>query len=122
MTILAIATLAIIIAQQGQDTTYARLIREATTDERFLPASVATIPLNDAIPSPLNFFGTIAGAEGVTHRSAEIYAYMRAVADASPRVAVEAVGTTEGGRAPYERADKQEKVPEGREEGNQHRN
>ena len=98
MTILAIATLAIIIAQQGQDTTYARLIREATTDERFLPASVATIPLNDAIPSPLNFFGTIAGAEGVTHRSAEIYAYMRAVADASPRVTVEVVGTTEGGR------------------------
>ncbi len=39
-------------AQQPTDTTYARLVREATTDPHFLPASVATVPLSTTIPSP----------------------------------------------------------------------
>ena len=82
----------------GLDTTYARLVRQATSDSRFLPATVATLPASASVPSPLRHFGTIIGAPGVMHRTAEIYGYFRALAAASPRVRVETIGTTEEGR------------------------
>ncbi len=85
-------------AQQATDTAYARLVREATTDPRFLPASVASLPLIPGIPSPLRHLGTIVGAPGVMHHTGEIYGYFRALAEASPRVRVETVGTSEQGR------------------------
>ena len=85
-------------AQRAPDTAYARLIREATTDPHFLPASVATLPLSATIPSPLKYFGTIAGAPGIMHHAAEIYGYFRALARATPRVRVETIGATEEGR------------------------
>ncbi len=80
------------------DTAYERLIREATTDKRFLPASVVPIPYHPTIPSPLDHFGTISGAPGVMHRAGTLYAYYRALGDASPRVSVETIGRTEEGR------------------------
>ena len=83
---------------QQLDTAYARQIREYTTDPRFLPRSVATLPASATIPSPLAYFHTIAGAPGVMHHAAEVYAYLRALAQATPRVRVEPVGTTEEGR------------------------
>ncbi|HMA39092.1 MAG TPA: M14 family zinc carboxypeptidase [Gemmatimonadales bacterium] len=84
-------------AQQTADTTFARLVREYTTDPRFLPASVAALPLSTTIPSPQRHFGTIAGAPGVMHHSEEVYGYFRALAAATPRVRVETVGKTEQG-------------------------
>lgn len=83
---------------QARDTTSERMIREATTDTRFLPASVAALPDHPTIPSPRDHFGVIAGAPGVMHRTAELYGYYRALAQASPRVRVETVGTTDEGR------------------------
>ena len=80
------------------DTEYGRLIAEYTTDSLFLPASVSTLPDHPVIPSPKDHFGTIAGAPGVMHRSAELYDYYRAVAAATPRVRVETVGRSEEGR------------------------
>lgn len=80
------------------DTTYARLVREATSDPKFLPSSVATLPFNAAVPSPRAHFGTIAGAPGVMHHTAELYGYFRALARATPNVRVETLGTTEEGR------------------------
>lgn len=80
------------------DTDYGRLIVEYTTDSLFLPASVSTLPDHPVIPSPKDHFGTIAGAPGVMHRSAELYDYYRAVAAATPRVRVETVGRSEEGR------------------------
>jgi hypothetical protein len=94
-------TLTLLLAagvQQAPDTAYARMVREATTDERFLPASVATIPLSETVPSPLDHFGVIAGAPGVAHPTAESYGYLRTLAAASPRVAVQTVGSSLGGR------------------------
>jgi hypothetical protein len=85
-------------AAHGLDTTYARLVREATSDSRFLPPTVATLPASASVPSPRRHFGTIVGAPGVMHRTAEIYAYFRALAAATPRVRVETIGTTEEGR------------------------
>ncbi|MBX6362872.1 MAG: peptidase [Gemmatimonadetes bacterium] len=85
-------------AQQAQDTAYARLIRETTTDPKFLPASVASLPASASVPSPKDFFGTIVGAPGVMHHTSELYAYYRALAKATPRVRVETMGKTEEGR------------------------
>lgn len=101
----AVATAAGLVAattpaatQTPQDTTYARLVRQYTTDPRFLPASVASLPASGAVPSPLRYFGTIVGAPGVMHRTGEIYGYFRALAAATPRVTVQPIGTTEEGR------------------------
>ena len=47
------------LSSQAPDTAYMRLVREATSDPRFLPASVATIPDHPTIPSPRDHFGTI---------------------------------------------------------------
>ncbi len=85
------------LAQQP-DTAYARLVRAATTDTRFLPEAVATVPAGGSVPSPLAYFGRIAGAPGVMHHTAELYGYFRALAKASPRVRVDSIGTTEEGR------------------------
>jgi hypothetical protein len=85
-------------AQQPRDTVYARLIREYTSDPSFLPASIATIPEDVRVPSPRKHFGTIIGAPGVMHRTAEIYDYYRALAAATPRVRVEEIGRSEEGR------------------------
>jgi hypothetical protein len=86
------------VSAQQTDREYDRLIREFTSDARFLPASVLDVPEHATIPSPKDHFGTIIGAPGVMHRSGEIYAYYRALAAVSPRIRVETVGTTEEGR------------------------
>ncbi len=93
-----LALLTLLAQTQATDANYERMIREMTTDTLFLPASVASIPEHPTVPSPLDHFGTIAGAEGVMHRSDALYAYYRALAEASPRVRVESIGTTEEGR------------------------
>jgi hypothetical protein len=80
------------------DAEYAQRIREYTSDPKFLPATVATVPDHPTIPSPRKHFGTIIGAPGVMHRTADIYAYYRKLAEVTPRVRVEKVGTTEEGR------------------------
>ena len=46
----------------------------------------------------MDFLGHIAGAADVLTYPADIYRYMRAVADASPRVEVFSIGETEEGR------------------------
>jgi hypothetical protein len=86
------------LGAQQTDTAYARLVREYTTDPRFLPASLESLPASATVPSPQKHFGTIAGAPGVTHHADEVYGYFRALAKATPRVKVETVGKTEEGR------------------------
>jgi hypothetical protein len=86
------------LGAQQLDSAYARLVREYTTDARFLPASLASLPVSATVPSPRTHFGTIIGAPGVTHRSDEVYGYFRALARATPRVKVEKLGNTEEGR------------------------
>ena len=82
----------------AQDTAFARLVRTYTTDPKFLPPSVATLPVSATLPSPQRHFGTIAGAPDVEHHAAELYGYYRALAAATPRVRVMSLGLTEGGR------------------------
>jgi len=73
-------------------------IAEATTDPKFLNPWVAYVPESPDIPSPTDFLGHIAGAPGELSRTTDVYGYLRALAEASPRVVVETIGTTEEGR------------------------
>ncbi len=85
-------------AQQAMDETYAAKIKEYTTDDRFLNEWVDHLPKSDTVPSPLDYFGDIIGAPGTLHYTHEIYAYLREIANASPRVMVRTIGQSEEGR------------------------
>ena len=85
-------------AQQEMDAPYAEKIKEYTTQPAYLNDLVDHLPASSSVPSPLDFFGTIVGAPDTLHYSAQIYAYMRALERASPRVVVRTIGQTEEGR------------------------
>ncbi|HYH07271.1 MAG TPA: M14 family zinc carboxypeptidase [Thermoanaerobaculia bacterium] len=96
LTLLLLATTA--SAQQTIDETYTAEIRKQTTEARFLTELVDHLPASDTVPSPLEFHGYIAGAEGKLTYAEDVYRYMRALAQASPRVRVLDGGRTEEGR------------------------
>ena len=73
-------------------------IAAATGDKHFLSPWVSYLPKSRSVPSPLAFLGRIAGAPGEFVDSAKAYAYCRALASASPRVHVFAIGRSEEGR------------------------
>src|SRR5438128_11621434 len=83
---------------QKVDEPYNQKIKEYTTDPRFLPSSVLDLVDDPKIPSPLKHFGTIIGAPGVMHHTSEIYAYFKKLAEVSPLVKMEQIGTSEEGR------------------------
>ncbi len=92
------AALPVPAAAQQIDQEYTAKILEFTTEPFFLTPYVDHLPASDAVPTPLDFLGHIAGAADVLTYPADIHAYMRAVAQASPRVEVHSIGTTEEGR------------------------
>lgn len=86
------------IFSQKYDTLYQNKIKEYTTDSRFFAASVGSIIDHPVIPSPLKHFGSIIGAPGIMHRTTAIYEYYKNLADTSPNLIMEQVGTSEEGR------------------------
>jgi hypothetical protein len=96
--VLAAAPLA---AQETADTPepgYREAVAAATTEARFLSSWVADLPDHPRVPSPKDHLGHIAGAPGELSRTANIYAYYRALAAATDRVKVDVIGKTEEGR------------------------
>ena len=85
-------------AQQASDEVYAEKIAEYTTDSRFVNEMVDHLPYSEEIPSPLDHFGTIIGAPGILHYTHEIHGYLRALAQASPRVMIREIGKSEENR------------------------
>ncbi len=85
-------------AQQAIDEEYTRLIAEHLQDERITTELVDHLPASETVPTPLDFHGRIIGTPGVLTYSADINRYMRAIAEASPRVSVWSIGETEEGR------------------------
>jgi hypothetical protein len=73
-------------------------IAKATGDPRFLSPWVSYLPQSKGVPSPLAFFGRIMGAPAEFVDTAKAHAYCRALAAASPRVRVFAIGRSEEGR------------------------
>jgi len=82
---------------QQLDEKYTAKILEYTTEPFFLTEYVDHLPASD-VPTPLDVLGHIAGAPDLLHYSDEIHTYMRAVADASDRVKVFPMGTSDEGR------------------------
>ncbi len=83
---------------QSIDQEYTAKILEFTTEPFFATPLVDHLPASETVPTPLDVLGHIAGAADVLTYPADIYRYMRAVADASPRVEVFSIGQTEEGR------------------------
>ena len=85
-------------AQQSVDERYTALIREHTTEDFFSTPLVDHLPSSGTVPTPLDHLGHIAGAPDVLSYPEEVHSYMRALAAASPRVAVFSIGMSEEGR------------------------
>ncbi|HEY0527931.1 MAG TPA: M14 family zinc carboxypeptidase [Gemmatimonadaceae bacterium] len=83
---------------QPIDEEYTRKIREYTTEPFFLSPLIDYLPASPTVPTPKAVLGDVAGARNNLPYSKEVYAYMRMLAKASPRVKVYTIGTTEEGR------------------------
>ncbi|MGH7471100.1 MAG: M14 family zinc carboxypeptidase, partial [Longimicrobiales bacterium] len=84
--------------RQAIDEEYTKKIREYTTEPFFLSPLVDYLPASRTVPTPKVVLGDIAGAPNKLPYSKEVYAYMRMLEKASPRVKVFSIGTTEEGR------------------------
>lgn len=84
--------------QQPVDEEYTRKIKEYTTETFFNSPLTDYLPASAKVPTPKAVLGDVAGAPGKLPYSHEVYRYMRMLADASPRVKVFSIGTTEEGR------------------------
>ncbi|MCJ7679451.1 MAG: hypothetical protein MUP70_01885 [Candidatus Aminicenantes bacterium] len=80
------------------DEAYTAKIKEYTTEPFFLTKYVDHLPAAKGIPTPLDILGRIAGAPDRLSYSHEVYTYMKALAEASPRVSLLNIGKTEEGR------------------------
>lgn len=89
---------AAVAARQQNDEGYTKQILEATTDKQFLTELVDHLPASATVPTPEKVLGYIAGAPDKLTYASTIHAYMRVVAEASPRVKVIPIGKTEEGR------------------------
>ena len=84
--------------QQKKDEKYIEKIREFTTDSIYINEIITNFPASDDVPTPMDFFGSVIGADGVLHYTQEIYDYFDELVKKSPRVKVESLGTTEQGK------------------------
>jgi hypothetical protein len=86
------------LAQQQNDADYTRQIQQFTTGLQFTTEMVDHLPASARVPTPLKFFGYVAGADGHLTYSQDVNRYMRALEAASPRVKVFSIGKSEEGR------------------------
>jgi hypothetical protein len=82
----------------ANDNEYTAKILEYTSEKFFLTELVDHLPGSTAVPTPLSVLGHIVGAPDILDHSSEIYAYMRALDAASPRVEVFSLGWSDEGR------------------------
>lgn len=84
--------------KQEIDEEYTAKIREYTTDDHFMTKYVDYLPHSETVPTPLDILGHIAGARDILTYTKDINRYLRALAEASPRVLLFPGGTSEEGR------------------------
>ncbi len=73
-------------------------IRQYTTAPEFNSPLTDYLPASATVPSPSAVLGDVAGAPGILPYTAEVHRYCRRLAEASPRVRVISIGTSEEGR------------------------
>src|SRR3954471_174751 len=76
------------------DEDYTKKIKEYTTQPFFSSPLVDYLPASKSVPTPKAVLGDIAGAPGKLPYAEEVYAYMRMLEKASPRVKVYSIGKT----------------------------
>jgi len=84
--------------QQKNDEESTKLIKEYTTDTRFLNPLIDHIPDHPAIPSPREVLGYVAGAPKKMTYYADIIRYLEILAEKSDKVMVLPIGKTNYGR------------------------
>ena len=77
---------------------YGKKIKEYTTEKYFITELVDHLPASSCVPSPEQVLGHIVGAPDVLTYTKDINAYMRLLAEKSPRVKVYDIGKSEEGR------------------------
>lgn len=92
------AVLALVALQQPVDTAYTARIRELTTEPRFNTELTDHLPADPNVPTPLRALGYVPGTVGRLSYVADITRYFRALDEASPRVKVFDLGTSDEGR------------------------
>src|SRR5580704_7253280 len=85
-------------AAQPIDSAYTKKIHEYTTAPFFTSPLVDYLPASSTVPTPQSVLGDIAGSPSKLRYSTDVYAYMRKLAAATPRVRVFSIGKTEEGR------------------------
>jgi hypothetical protein len=84
--------------QQPVDREYTQKIREYTTEPFFNSPLTDYLPASSKVPTPKAVLGDVAGAPGILPYAKDVYRYLRLLEQASPRVKVYSIGTTEEGR------------------------
>ena len=84
--------------RQAADADFAARVREWTTRPEFLSPLVDHLPASDVVPSPRDVIGHHVGAPRELTYHADLLAYYRALANASPRVAIRPIGRTDEDR------------------------
>ena len=85
-------------AKQPIDESYTAKMKKYTTEPFFTSPLVDYLPASKTVPTPEAVLGDVAGAPGTLPYSKDVYAYMRMLEKASPRVKVFSIGTAEEGR------------------------
>jgi hypothetical protein len=76
----------------------AEAIAKFVTETRFSNPWVAYVPASETVTSPSQYLKHVVGAPGELSSVATIYGYFHELARTSPRVRVETIGRTDGGR------------------------
>jgi Zinc carboxypeptidase len=84
--------------KQPVDEEYTNKIHEYTTAPNLTSPLVNYLPASKTVPTPKTVLGDVAGAPGILPYSTQVYAYMRMLEKASPRVKVFSIGHTEESR------------------------
>ena len=92
------ALVALIALQQPVDSAYTAKIRELTTEPRFNTELTDHLPADPKVPTPLKVLGYVPGTVGRLSYVADITRYFRALDEASSRIKVFDIGTSDEGR------------------------
>jgi hypothetical protein len=92
------AVLALIALQQPVDSAYTAKIRELTSEPRFNTELTDHLPADPNVPTPFKLLGYVPGTVGRLSYVADITRYFRALDEASARVKVFDLGTSDEGR------------------------
>src|SRR5258708_18905623 len=84
--------------KQPVDEAYTAKMKKYTTEPFFTSPLVNYLPASKSVPTPEAVLGDVAGAPGILPYAKDVYKYMRMLENASPRVKVFSIGTTEEGR------------------------